>query len=442
MIKNPWFGGGACELTDDATGGVRTTSGGGVYLCLWCCIFEVEVGTSPISYKIHPTPIQQDSLPPQLTNPTPPTPGSKSIFAFWHSGIHSLPPYLLRNVLNWHTRFSPLGWTIYVLDTLPSSPLNISNYINTTSPSVVPAAFTNGTLDGTYAAQHTSDLIRYPFLLKYGGIYLDVGILQFGDLNWLWTQHIANPASPYDFAGFTMGDPPEGISIVNFAFMCAANNPLVRRAHHILLRVWDGQTNTVGTHRHPLVCHVPLLRVPEEVEVDEQGAGEMVINDAVMTDYAIQIQCMGSAQRWADEEGGWDGPAYVREHCWLYSMIDGAFAHEQVTNWSGQRQFELLGQRVPEGSGEESGDQGVAREMVENVVGRSWCLKLGHGFSAKLFGADTLGMLWRKNEGSDCGDQTYAGWLRWAEIYCQQDRPLQPLEIPIYEPTSRGNLLG
>jgi hypothetical protein len=377
----------------------------------------------------------------QPSCPGLPTPGAKSIFAFWHSGIQTLPPYLLRNVNNWHRRFAPLGWTIYVLDTVPGSPLNVSNFLDTTSRSIVPEAFISGTLNGTYAAQHTSDLIRYPLLLKYGGIYLDVGLLQFGDLNWLWNEHIANPASPYDFAGFTMGDPPDGISIVNFAFMCGRENPLVRRAHYILLKVWEGKTNTAGAHEHPLVNHLPLMHVPQEVVVDDDGQGKMVINDAVMTDYAIQIQCMGSAQRWLDEEDGWDGPKYVREHCWLYSMMAGAFAHEQVTSWSGERQWELLKQKLPQPGEEETDDQAFARKMVENTIANSWCLKLGHGFSAKLFGADTLGMLWRKREASDCEDGTYAGWLRWAEVHLKQDHPPKPMDVSIYEPTMKGKLL-
>jgi hypothetical protein len=317
----------------------------------------------------------------------------------------------------------------------------VSNFIDTTSPAVVPEAFTNGTLDGAYAAQHTSDLVRYPLLLKYGGIYLDVGILQFGDLDWLWTEHITNPASPYDFAGFTMGDPPDGISIVNFAFIAGRDNPLIRRAHHILLKVWEGKTNTVGGHKHPLVGHVPLMHVPQEVVVDDGDQGKMVIDDAVMTDYAVQIQCMGSAERWLDDENGWDGPKYVREHCWLYSMIIGGFLMDQMTGWNGPRQWELLKQKLPRDSEPETEDQALAKKIVEDLVASSWCLKLGHGFSARLFGADTLGLLWRKIDGSDCEEGTYAGWMRWAETHCKQDTPLQPLDVPVYEPTMRGKLL-
>jgi hypothetical protein len=396
-------------------------------------------GTSALSYKVLP-PISTDGpLPEGLLSPKLPCVNAKSIFAFWHSGIQTLPPNLLRNIIAWYRRFSPLGWTIYVLDNVPDSALNVANFIDTKSPLVVPAAFTNGTLNGHYAAQHTSDLIRYPLLLRYGGVYLDVGILQFGDLDRLWAEHIVNPDSPYDFAGFTMGS---DLQIVNFALMCGANNPLVQRAHHILLQVWEGKTNTTGAHAHPFVSHVPLMRVPQEVVVEEEGQEKMVIDDEAMTDYAVQIQCMRSAQSWVDEEDGWDGPKYVREKCWLLSMMDGAFAHEQMTSWSGQRQFDLLSLPLPEPGDIETNDQAFARRIVEKLVADSWCLKLGHGFSAKLFGGDTLGMLWRKHPESDCKDGTYAGWLRWAEVSYCRDNDVIPMEVPVYDPTKKGKLLA
>ncbi|KAF9264009.1 hypothetical protein L218DRAFT_958828 [Marasmius fiardii PR-910] len=395
-------------------------------------------GTSRIPpSSIAPPILQNDPLPPALTSPNLPEVGSKSIFAFWHSGISTLPPYLLRSVIAWYRRYSPLGWTIYVLDRVEGSPLNVSRFIDTTSPLIVPAAFINSQLEGAYVGQHTSDLVRYPLLLKYGGVYLDVGILQFGDLNWLWEQVISNPESPYDYAGFTMSVPPE-ISIVNFAMMCGPNNPLVSRAHKILLKLWEGKTTTTGMHKHPLVRHVPLMVVPKEILLEDDGGGSTVVNDSVMTDYAIQIQAMGAAQRWLDVEDGWDGPKYVREKTWLLSMMENAFMHDQMTGWSGKRQFELLSLKMSDSKGETE-EQRLARELVEKTVGGSWCLKLAHGISGKLFG-DTLGMLWKRHVGTDCAEGTCAEWMRWAEVSCKQDKPTKPLEIPVYKPTMIGKL--
>lgn len=372
-----------------------------------------------------------------LRNQTPPEIGSKNIFAFWHTGLDTIPPYLLRNIAGWYHQLAHLGWSIYVFDNVQDSNLNIRNFLDTTSDKVMPSAFNQDGLSGEYSAQHTSDLIRYPLLLQYGGVYLDVGIMQFGDLDWLWTQHITNNQSSIDFAGFTLGDPPESITICNFALICGPNNPLVETAHKILLKLWQGKTSTTGMHKHPLVNHIELMHVPAEVVIEEEGKEKMVTNDESMTDYAIQIQCMGAAQRWEDPEG-WNGPEYVRKHCWLLSMISGAMQFEQLANWNGQRSFDLLSQQVVFEN--ESEDEKLARQIVEDTVSKGWILKLGHGFSAKLFGFDTLGMIWRKRVGSDCVDGTYAGWLRWAHSNLQQINPPQPLQIPAYQSTRVAKL--
>lgn len=399
-------------------------------------------GTVPVSPAVLPPIISDntDSLPASLTSPPIPIPGSKSIFAFWHSGIRTMPPYLLRNILSWHRRFEPLGWTVYVIDNVPDSPLNMANFIDVTSPSIVPAALINGEIGGSYKAQVMSDFSRYPLLLKYGGIYLDAGVLQFGDLNQLWEEHITNPNSPYDFAGLTMGDPPESISIVNFVMMTKPNNPLMLRAHKILMKLWEGKTSTAGMCKNPLVSHVPLLRVSGEVAVSDDGKDKMAIDDEAMTDYAIQIQCMGASQRWLDETDGWNGPQYVRDKCWLYSMINMAYANEQITSWNSKKQHDLFSSKLPAPGEAETDEQNLARRMVEDCIGRSWCLKLAHGFSAKLFGAPTLGMLWRDNVGSDAAEGTYAGWLRWAEVNVTHATLPKPLDIPVYEPTKVANL--
>lgn len=46
----------------------------------------------------------------------------------------------------------------------------------------------------------------------------------------------------------------------------------------------------------------------------------------------------------------------------------------------------------------------------------SWVLKLVYGFFVRLFGKLMLGMLWRDDEGSDCKEGIYGGWLRWVMV--------------------------
>ncbi|KAG7093292.1 hypothetical protein E1B28_006974 [Marasmius oreades] len=192
-------------------------------------------------------------------------------------------------------------------------------------------------------------------------------------------------------------------------------------------------------HKHPLLTHVPLMTVPSNF-VMERGEEELVVDDSFMTDYAIQIQAIGAAARWLDVEDGWDGPKYLREKSWLIDMLEHAFLPDQMTGWNGKRQFELLSLKMPQPlESWESEEQKRAREMVERTVGGCWCLKLAHGISGKFFD-DTLGMLWRRYDGSDCVEGTYAGWMRWAEVSCKQDNPTKPMEMPVFEPTMVGRL--
>jgi hypothetical protein len=168
----------------------------------------------------------------------------------------------------------------------------------------------------------------------------------------------------------------------------------------------------------------------------------MAIDDVAMTDYAIQIQCMGSAQRWLDEEDDWDGPSYVRTKCHLLSMVHHAYVNEQLTGWDSAQQHLLFLTPLPSSpdNSEETADQHLARSVVEKCVAKSWALKLAHGFSARLFGKPTLGMLWRDDEGSDCKEGTYGGWLRWAAVNLRQEASLEMLKIEEYDPTMRGSL--
>ena len=97
-------------------------------------------------------------------------------------------------------------------------PLNVSSFLNTSDPQTFPRAFTEGTISGDYPAQHISGLVRWPLLLKYGGVYADVGLIQIGDLDRLWRGKVGNPFSPpfdvlvYDAGGIC----PFGLIIILF----------------------------------------------------------------------------------------------------------------------------------------------------------------------------------------------------------------------------------
>src|SRR3984885_8702501 len=194
-----------------------------------------------MDFQIYPLPAGLHVIPTHLLDLRPdsevdhdllhpkPVSDEKNIWFFWHTGYMHMHPYTQRNIRGWHRRFSKQGWTIRVLDRLPSSPLNVANFLDISNPGTFPRAFIDSTIGGDYAPQHTSDLVRWPLLLKYGGVYADVGMIQIGDLDRLWRDTVSNPASPFEVLAYNAGG-AEGRCLLNCFFMSRRNNPLFARS--------------------------------------------------------------------------------------------------------------------------------------------------------------------------------------------------------------------
>jgi hypothetical protein len=193
---------------------------------------------------------------------TKPVSSEKNVWFFWHSGFSNMHGYTQRNVRAWHRKLSKLGWTIRVIDRLPGSPSNVSQFLDTSDPKTFPQAFVDGRIGGEYGIQHTSDLVRWPLLLKYGGVYADVGFMQIGDLNWLWETTIADPSSPYEVITYNIGGEPT-YNLTNYFMASRPNNPFWERCHRLLLEVWNedgGKVDTEGMHRSLLFKELPLSK--------------------------------------------------------------------------------------------------------------------------------------------------------------------------------------
>ena len=78
--------------------------------------------------------IDQDILHPK------PVTNEKNIWFFWHTGYTTMHPDAQRNIRVWHRRFSLQCWSIRILDRLLSSPVNVSNFLNTSDPLTFPRA--------------------------------------------------------------------------------------------------------------------------------------------------------------------------------------------------------------------------------------------------------------------------------------------------------------
>ncbi|KAI1858771.1 uncharacterized protein JN550_012425 [Neoarthrinium moseri] len=375
-----------------------------------------------------------------LLNPSPVT-DERNVWFFWHSGFENMYLYCQRNIRAWHRRLSRVGWVVRVLDRRPGSPLNVANFLDITDPETFPRAFVDGTIGGDYAPQHTSDLVRFPLLLKYGGVYADVGMMQIGDLNRMWHETVGNPNSPYEVLSYSGGDPEE-MKLTNYLLCSRRDNPLFLRSHKLFLALWDedgGKTSTDGMHASPLLKGVPLFEYSGSFTENGRTYGPEEVT-VMLTDYIIQVQALTMAMGIVDPQDGWNGPQYVQEHVYAVEFM-GAQLINEFTRWDGTLAYDLMSLSLPGKDDVENEGQKKAREIVEGCLTRSFGFKLATGLILRVRG-DTLSSLWRKNEGSDDRPGTYAHWLRHATIHWTQNELPPTVSWPRVEPFKVGPLLG
>ncbi|CAJ2507323.1 Uu.00g085090.m01.CDS01 [Anthostomella pinea] len=389
----------------------------------------------PIPPGLHAIPAELLDLRPDaevdhdLLHPKPVSDSEKNIWFFWHSGYANMHPYTQRNIRAWHRRFFRHGWTIRVMDRQPGSPLNVANYLDIADTATFPRAFVAGTIGGDHAPQHTSDMVRFPLLLRYGGVYVDVGLMQIGDLDRLWSTTVGDPTSRYELLSYGAEDR----QLTNYFLAARRDNPLFARAHRLLLALWaadGGKTSTDGLHRSAMLAGVPL---------QGQSFGDATSRE--LTDYIIQGQVLTLVMGLVDEQGGWNGPEYCARHIYAIEYMVGSQLINEYTDWDGPEAFRLMSLRLPARGEAESAEQKRAREVVEGCLGRSFGFKLAHGLILKVMG-ETLGSLWRSHEGADDVPGTYAHWLRHGTIYWNQDDVPPGLEFEVIEPYRTGPLLG
>lgn len=402
----------------------------------------MESSPYPIPTGVHPIPEEQldprsdNEIDALLQAPQPVTVGhERNVWFFWHSGYSTMHPYAKRTVRAYHRRLASLGWTVRVLDVTPGSLGNVANFLDISDPALFPEAFRKGTITGTYARQHTSDLVRFPLLLKYGGVYADVGLMLIGDLDTLWNSTVGNPDSQYEVISFNdVGKDEDGHNLFNYFLCTGRNNALFLRCHQLLLALWaedGGKTSTEGMHRSSLLQGVSLL----QSSLDNSDKLKVELSD-----YIIQGQAIRMAMGIVDEEDGWNGPEYVRQHVYVMDFMVGSQLINEMTSWNGPRAFELMSLRLPEAGHEESPDQKLAREIVEACLSRSFAFKLAHGLIVAVLG-ETLGSLWRRHDGSDDIPGTYAHWLRYGMVHWTQDKLPLPSSIRPITPYKIGRLL-
>lgn len=374
-----------------------------------------------------------------LTHP-PPVRDEKNIWFYWDQGYAEMHPYTKRNVRAYHRRLSRAGWIVRIVDRVFESVSNVSNFLDVQDLNIFPQAYIDGTLTGTYAVQHCSDLVRFPLLIKYGGVYTDVGFMQIGDLDRMWNNTIANPDSPYDVLSYNSGSSSE-YQLMNYFLATGKDNPLFVRFHRLLLALWSadgGRLESTGMHKSLLLKGTPMMSA--DVGFEENGHKYTIEEtNEILTDYIIQGQAIRTVMSMADPEDDWNGPEYTSKHVYAIEFMVGSQLINEMTAWDGDEAFRLLSLALPRPGETETTDQAKARSIVEQCLSRSFGFKLAHGLILRVMG-NTLGSLWRQHPGSDDIPGTYAHWLRYGMIHWSQNELPPRVNYEIISPSRIGSL--
>jgi hypothetical protein len=117
----------------------------------------------------------------------------KNVWTYWHAGIHAMPGWCQRNIINWVRLLGP-EWRVRVLDTVPHSSNHALSWI---SPEELPESFVKGTMTGPYVGPHSADFLHGAALYTYGGVWMDVGNVLFRHLDKICWDQLAEESSPY-----------------------------------------------------------------------------------------------------------------------------------------------------------------------------------------------------------------------------------------------------
>ncbi|KAI2628664.1 capsular polysaccharide synthesis protein-domain-containing protein [Hypoxylon sp. NC1633] len=352
-----------------------------------------------------------------------PVTSDRNVWAFWHTGYGQMPPWVQRNIINWVRRLGP-EWTVHLLDRVPGSETNVSHFVD---DSFFPEAFKNNTMDGPSVGPHSGDLVRLPLLWLYGGVWIDAGSFLFRHVDDICWRKIEDPASPYEMAGFVIELRPGDQVMLNGFIAAKRGNPFIKRWHEIFKALWDGKTNCQGFHKHPLLRHLPLL-CPPASKLNLPGPGLNVMME-MFTDYLSQCMCFDRLRKLVDPSDGFNGPEYYSNKMFLCSALQETFYFQQVTEWSGTRQFELLTtKRTGEGVVKDERWQ-AAENFVHDALANTSTMKLSHGPPGAL--DSFLADLWdsEEHQTKDNEEGTFAAYLRYGSVHFDQTREMTPIKV-------------
>jgi hypothetical protein len=300
----------------------------------------------------------------------------------------------------------------------------VSRFLDTSD---FPAAFNDRTMDGPYALQHASDMVRLPCLYKYGGVWMDVSIMLFLHLDDIcWTTLLDN-SNEYEVAVFTTD--PCYLGACNWFIGALKGSEFIRRWSEVFREAWQDRTNCVGISSHPLFdpCHEIKRHLIEEMSL-MYVAGRNGHTEEQPSDYLVQVVAFASARLSKDPKSGFDGQAFSHSHIFVLDNREAA-GIVYLEPKDAMRQFTLLKMSCEYNPAMNDVDYAEAKRFCDELLHTTAFMKLYHytGGINKV----TLAGLWDmpENENADNEEGTFARWLREGPFRVQLSRRLEPLRF-------------
>lgn len=342
-----------------------------------------------------------------------PVTSEKNIWTFWDTGLREMPKWCLRNIINWKRLCGP-SWTIRLLDKVPGSPNNDFEWVE---KDLLPDCFVDGTMEGPFVGPHSADLLRGVTLWKYGGIWMDVGVILFLDLDRLCWDQLADEHSPYEVSAPWV----DGVVIGNFFVAAREGSVFMRKWHEAFTYLWKSRSSSQGLSKHSLLEFVfdrPRRQTPgREFKFPFKTSIEELRN------YTAQITLWMRLALLEEPNGGFDGRKYWQEKVLKFDVLSECWAAEVKIGWIGEDLFDVLAtKRTGPGAEPESEQYRKADDLVWHLLTSTSMQKVTHGKC--LLSSPALGTLWDlpENEGKDFEPDTFAELLRYGSVHFEQRR--------------------
>jgi hypothetical protein len=371
-----------------------------------------------------------DEILSSLTKHVPVT-SEKNIWAYWHAGLHAMPPWCQRNIVGW-VKINP-GWTIRVLDTVPDSPNHALKFV---PPEMLPETFVKGTMDGPYKGPHSADFLRGALLYLHGGAFMDVGIILFRPMDRICWAQLEDPKSPFQVSVPNM----YGTVMANHFVASRKGDPFIKRWHDLFIYLWKGHTNYSGMIQSPLLSFALGLDFSES---QKRGYNwEFIVEPLTVFEYITQVTAFLRLTMLEDAGDGFSCADYSVNNILWFDALEEDWGAETIVGYRGEDATNALATKLDADPASE--EYKTAYKLVWRLLTKSSMQKITHG--KNLTKTPAWGLIWdeKGNEGKDIEPGTFAELLRYGAVrfeqtresimYVEAEKPAQTMKKGVFEP--------